>query len=593
MTKRIVIAICFGQFGPYHHARVAALQEAAEPWDIEEGIWKMGESMEDGGRSTANSSHATRHMPHPERSVRVIPVQISSATATYEWKESNESLVTGKRCEGLRTLCEDVEETASPVEVFFKARRLFKEEGVGVAFLPSYSPARYFALFAAAKSLGIRTVMMNESHAGTERATGSSFAQRVSGVTRRWIKRQIVRRFDAALVGGEPHRRNFASLGIPRDKIFTGYDAVDGAFFAQRADEIRSAQRRSDEWRVTGDEREGGKVSESRQSSVGSSPGGQVEDLAVVGEDSAISVFQHFSVSDFRKKHGLPERYFLSLGRMVPKKNLSTLVEAYAQFARTSVEVKSGGSKDASKAYHTSPATRHSVPALVFVGSGEEEEALEALARSLELKVIDRRNMGVCSVAPVSPPAGSEVATGDEDIAATVTCHSSPVTRHEENCGAVFFYGFRQIEENPVFYALAEAFVLPSLYEEWGLVVNEAMACSLPVIVSRTAGCAEDLVPASGQVTGGEWRVTGEKSANCKLKTENSLEQRSNGFVFDPTSVEALATALARVAEGVRRSEREEEDGIWDMRKRSREIVEKFSCENFAKQALRAAKAAG
>jgi hypothetical protein len=31
---------------------------------------------------------------------------------------------------------------------------------------------RYLALFAAAKSLGLRTIMMNESHAGTERATG-------------------------------------------------------------------------------------------------------------------------------------------------------------------------------------------------------------------------------------------------------------------------------------------------------------------------------------------------------------------------------------------------------------------------------------
>jgi hypothetical protein len=89
--------------------------------------------------------------------------------------------------------------------------------------------------------------MMNESHAGTEQATGSAYALRVYGVTRRWIKRQIVKRFDAAFVGGEPHKRHFASLGIPAEKIFTGYDAVDGDFFAQRADEIRAAQRRSDE----------------------------------------------------------------------------------------------------------------------------------------------------------------------------------------------------------------------------------------------------------------------------------------------------------------------------------------------------------
>jgi hypothetical protein len=154
------------------------------------------------------------------------------------------------------TLCEGTDESASPLDVFLKVRKLFREEKVDVAFLPSYSPARFFALFAAAKSLGLRTVMMNESHAGTEQATGSAYALRVYGVTRRWIKRQIVKRFDAAFVGGEPHKRLFASLGIPAAKIFTGYDAVDGAFFASLADEIRAAQRRSDEWRVTSDELE-------------------------------------------------------------------------------------------------------------------------------------------------------------------------------------------------------------------------------------------------------------------------------------------------------------------------------------------------
>ena len=39
--------------------------------------------------------------------------------------------------------------------------------------------------------------------------------------------------------GGEPHKRHFASVGIPAEKISTGYDAVDNDFFASRADEIR------------------------------------------------------------------------------------------------------------------------------------------------------------------------------------------------------------------------------------------------------------------------------------------------------------------------------------------------------------------
>ena len=43
-------------------------------------------------------------------------------------------------------------------------------------------------------------------------------------------------------------------------------------------------------------------------------------------------------------------------------------------------------------------------------------------------------------------------------------------------------------------YAAADFLVLPSRFEPWGLVVNEAMGCGLPVIVSDRVGCAEDLV---------------------------------------------------------------------------------------------------
>jgi glycosyltransferase involved in cell wall biosynthesis len=58
----------------------------------------------------------------------------------------------------------------------------------------------------------------------------------------------------------------------------------------------------------------------------------------------------------------------------------------------------------------------------------------------------------------------------------------------------VFFEGFRPVEDLPIYYATADIFVMPSLREVWGLVVNEAMASGLPVLCSNKAGVANDLV---------------------------------------------------------------------------------------------------
>jgi len=435
------VAICFGQFGPYHHARVCALQSLLQ----EEAV-----------------------------DIKCIPVQISASTITYNWDieiSKHENGTSASRCEFLRTLCDGDEEVASPLDVFLNARGLFLDERIRIVFLPSYFPARNFALFVAAKSLGLRTVMMNESHSGTEQAKG----------WKKWIKRQLVKSFDAALVGGKPHRRYFNSLGLPSARIFTGYDAIDNNFFTAQAEKVHR---------------------------------------------KALSFGGNIALCE---AYGLPARYFLSLGRMVEKKNLPALVEAYASFcARTQSD-------------EVSP---QRAVALVFVGSGTLKSSLQEQARSLGMQVIEKE--GPMEINPQG-------------------CTNNQRTNPNPGLGSVFFYGFRQINENSIFYSLAEAFVLPSLKEEWGLVVNEAMACSLPVLVSRAAGCVEDLL--EGSVLGSE-----------------AVQECTNGYVFDPTSVQALTRALELTAESQQRRLK--------MGKRSREIVENFSCENFARQAVKAMDAA-
>ncbi|MGE0433217.1 MAG: hypothetical protein AB7S36_13225, partial [Planctomycetota bacterium] len=47
-----------------------------------------------------------------------------------------------------------------------------------------------------------------------------------------WFKRQLIRGYSAGFVGGQRQRDYLVSLGMPAERICTGYDAVDNAWFA-------------------------------------------------------------------------------------------------------------------------------------------------------------------------------------------------------------------------------------------------------------------------------------------------------------------------------------------------------------------------
>jgi 1,2-diacylglycerol 3-alpha-glucosyltransferase len=208
------------------------------------------------------------------------------------------------------------------------------------------------------------------------------------------IKQRIVGLYSAALVGGQRHVEYLVELGVPRERIFTGYDVVDNAYFREKTEEIRSQR------------------------------------------------------SEVRQKYALPENYFLASARFVEKKNLPKLIQAYAEYRRRShIETK--------------------VPwDLVLLGDGPLRRTLNAQLSTLNL--------------------------------------------HEH----VHLPGFKPYDELPVYYALAKAFVHASTTEQWGLVVNEAIASGLPVIVSNRCGCAPELV-------------------------------NGNGFTFDPMNEDELVTRLS------------------------------------------------
>ncbi len=115
----------------------------------------------------------------------------------------------------------------------------------------------------------------------------------------------------------------------------------------------------------------------------------------------------------------------------------------------------------------------------------------------------------------------------------------------------VSLLGFFNQSQMPEAYALADALILPSQAETWGLVVNEAMASGLPAIVSTAVGCAPDLIE-SGST--GETFIAGDIAGLCDAverilpilgvsTTQQALHERMRTYSLD-TAVQGTLQAL-------------------------------------------------
>jgi glycosyltransferase involved in cell wall biosynthesis len=241
-------------------------------------------------------------------------------------------------------------------------------------------PASWEALWWARRH-NVRFVLWTESNQ-RDRRSGRAGVE--------WLKRYFVSSCNAFAVPGKSSFAYLQTLGVSEQAIFTAPNAVDNTFFATQAENTRA------------------------------------------------------HASEFREKLGLPSRFILFAGRLVPEKGVFDLLEAYAK-------LESG---------------LRSEVGLVFAGDGVSREELVRQAKR------------------ISP-------------------------------GLVCFPGFAQREDLAGLYAVAEALVLPTHSDPWGLVVNEAMACGLPIVVSTVAGCTADLV-----------------------------EDRWNGYVVPPRDSEKLSVAI-------------------------------------------------
>jgi glycosyltransferase involved in cell wall biosynthesis len=124
----------------------------------------------------------------------------------------------------------------------------------------------------------------------------------------------------------------------------------------------------------------------------------------------------------------------------------------------------------------------------------------------------------------------------------------------------VVFSGFLNQTEIVAAYVACDCLVLPSDYgETWGLVVNEAMACARPAIVSDRVGCSPDLVEEG--VTGYHFPCGDVEALSCRLlavaadaEATRLMGERAQARVLRHYSVEkAVEGTLAAVDAVLRR----------------------------------------
>ncbi len=136
-----------------------------------------------------------------------------------------------------------------------------------VVAIAGWASAESYAALTWAKSKRRSVVLMSDSQ-----------AHDVSrNALRDWIKGRVVRCCDAGLAAGRSHRDYLVQLGLPRNQVRLGYDAVDNAHFSSGAEAARADAKAT------------------------------------------------------RGRLGLPESYILASARFIEKKNLLCLVEAYCR----------------------------------------------------------------------------------------------------------------------------------------------------------------------------------------------------------------------------------------------------------------------
>ena len=139
--------------------------------------------------------------------------------------------------------------------------------------------------------------------------------------------------------------------------------------------------------------------------------------------------------------------------------------------------------KDEARAFVGTPPNEQMI---LFVGRIEPLKGVEVLMRAIALM---RRRGVACEIPHYLAIIGGEPNSNEKKITAEMA-RLKRLCGELNICEMTLFLGKRNQDILPYYYSAAELLVMPSLYESFGLVALESMACGTPVIASRVGGLA-------------------------------------------------------------------------------------------------------
>ena len=118
----------------------------------------------------------------------------------------------------------------------------------------------------------------------------------------------------------------------------------------------------------------------------------------------------------------------------------------------------------------------------------------------------------------------------------------------EKGLNGVIFAGHVDYNNIAPFYAAADVLVMPTLEDNWSLVVPEAMACSLPILCSIYNGCFPELIEEDSN----GWTFDPHDAQDTEARLAHCIEQRNKLPSFGERSREIVSTQTpARAADAI------------------------------------------